>query len=54
MVLGRPKKGPKKKARPPIVPNEPPLFTELERRGLVVVMSENEKPPSAAKRTKKP
>jgi hypothetical protein len=54
MVLGRPKKSPKKKARPPIVPNEPPLFSELERRGLVVVMSESDKsPPSGAKRTKK-
>jgi hypothetical protein len=57
MVLGRPKKSPKKKVRPPIVPSEPPLFSELERQGLVVVMSERAgtaKPPlSGPKRTKK-
>lgn len=38
MVLQKPKKGPNKKPHGAVVPTELPVFSELERRGLVVVM----------------
>jgi hypothetical protein len=40
-MLGRRKKS---KARPILVPTELPVFDELEKRGLVVVMSERGEP----------
>ncbi len=53
MVLGRPKKSPHKKPHGAVVPTELPVFSELERRGLVIVMGSEEKSGPGAKGPKK-
>jgi hypothetical protein len=52
-MLDRRKKS-KPGRRPQIVPTELPVFDELERRGLVVVMSERRGKKTELRRPKKP
>ena len=50
-MIGKPKRSSKPKKRtPPLVPNEPPVFTELERLGLVVPISHRRRAPVSARK----